>query len=136
MRGTEEIFYEGGPAKADLVINLLLGLTLIGIPFALGAIVRAIWLRFFISNRRVSITGGWLGKDRTDIAYSQIKEVRSVSRGFGAWGDMVLVLLDGSTLEMRSVPNYRDVEAYLIRSLANAKAKSKTFDEKYTQGFS
>ena len=34
-------------------------------------------------------------------------------RGFGAWGDMVLVLNDGSRLEMRSVPRFREVEAYI-----------------------
>ena len=42
----EETFYEGGPARGDLIFNLLLGLTLIGLPFAVGAIVRAVWLRF------------------------------------------------------------------------------------------
>jgi hypothetical protein len=45
--------------------------------------------------------------------YSQIREVRSVPRGFGAWGDMVLVLTDGTKLEMRSVPNFRAVETYI-----------------------
>ena len=50
----EDTFYEGGPAKGDLIFNLLLGLTLIGIPFAVGAIVRAVWLRFKITSRRKS----------------------------------------------------------------------------------
>ena len=31
----EEIFYEGGPAKGDLIINLLAGLTLLGLPLVL-----------------------------------------------------------------------------------------------------
>jgi len=61
----ESVFYEGGPAKGDLVFNLLLGLTLIGIPFAVGAIVRALWLRFRITSRRIEVNGGWLGRDRT-----------------------------------------------------------------------
>ena len=97
----ESVFYEGGPAKGDLVFNLLLGLTLIGIPFAVGAIVRALWLRFRITSRR------------TQVVYSQIREVRSVPRGFGLWGDMVLVLNDGSKLEMRSVPGFRELETYI-----------------------
>ena len=27
----EEVFYEGGPAKGDLIINLLAGLTILGL---------------------------------------------------------------------------------------------------------
>ena len=109
----ESVFYEGGPAKGDLIFNLVLGLTLIGIPFAIGAIVRAFWLRFRITSRRIEVNGGWLGRDRTQVVYSQIREVRSVPRGFGLWGDMVLVLNDGSKLEMRAVPGFRDLEAYI-----------------------
>ncbi|AFY28484.1 hypothetical protein Cyagr_1308 [Cyanobium gracile PCC 6307] len=109
----ETVFYEGGPAKGDLIVNLLFGLTLIGIPFAVGAIVRALWLRFRITSRRISVSGGWLGRDRTQVVYSQIREVRSVPRGFGAWGDMVVVLNDGAKLEMRAVPRFRELEAYI-----------------------
>ena len=109
----ESVFYEGGPARGDLIFNLLLGLTLIGIPFAVGAIVRALWLRFRITSRRIEVNGGWMGRDRTQVVYSQIREVRCVPRGFGAWGDMVLVLSDGARLEMRSVPRFREIEAYI-----------------------
>ncbi len=109
----ETVFYEGGPAKGDLLVNLIFGLTLIGIPFAVGAIVRALWLRFRITSRRISVSGGWLGRDRTQVVYSQIREVRSVPRGFGAWGDMVLVLSDGARLEMRAVPRFRELEAFI-----------------------
>ena len=109
----EETFYEGGPARGDLIFNLLLGLTLIGLPFAVGAIVRAVWLRFNITSRRISVTGGWMGRDRSQVVFSQVREVRSVSRGFGAWGDMVLVLTDGSRLELRSVPRFRELEAFI-----------------------
>ena len=101
----EEVFYAGGPAKGDLITNLLFGLTLIGIPFAVGAIVRAVWLRFRITSRRVEVSGGWLGRDRSQVVYSQIREVRSVARSLGFWGDMVLVLNDGTKLEMRAVPH-------------------------------
>ena len=114
----EDVFYEGGPAWGDLVTNLLFGLTLIGIPFAVGAIVRALWLRFRITSRRVTVSGGWLGRDRSQVVYSQIKEVRSVARGLGFWGDMVLVLTDGSKLEMRAMPRYREVESYINERIA------------------
>ena len=114
----EEVFYEGGPAKGDLITNLLFGLTLIGIPFAVGALVRALWLRFRITSRRVEVSGGWLGRDRTQVVYSQIREVRSVARGFGFWGDMVLVLNDGMKLEMRAVPRYKEAEAFIEQRIA------------------
>ena len=109
----ESVYYEGGPARGDLVLSLLIGLTLIGLPIAVGAIVRALWLRYRITSRRISVSGGWLGRDRTQVVYSQIREVLSVPRGFGAWGDMVLVLNDGSRLEMRSVPRFRELEAFI-----------------------
>jgi hypothetical protein len=131
----ETVYYEGGPARGDLILSLLIGLTLIGLPIAIGAIVRALWLRFRITSRRISVSGGWLGRDRTQVVYSQISEVLSVPRGFGAWGDMVLVLNDGSRLEMRSVPRFREVEAYIEErrqarsSAATTKPPSSGFGE-------
>ena len=132
----EDTFYEGGPAKGDLIFNILLGFTLIALPFTVGAIVRALWLRFRITSRRVSVSGGWMGKDRSQVVYSQIREVRSVPRGFGAWGDMVLVLTDGSRLELRSMPRFREVEAYIeerIKSRTESKASSS--DNTPSKGF-
>ena len=128
----EDVPYDGGPAKGDLIFNLLLGVTLIGLPFTIGAIVRAVWLRFRITSRRISVTGGWMGKEKTQVVYSQIKEVRSVSRGFGAWGDMVLVLNDGARLEMRSVPSFRETEAYILERMA---ARSSAPADKPVEGF-
>ena len=128
----EDVHYDGGPAKGDLIFNLLLGVTLIGLPFTIGAIVRAVWLRFRITSRRISVTGGWMGKEKTQVVYSQIKEVRSVSRGFGAWGDMVLVLNDGARLEMRSVPSFRETEAYILERMA---ARSAAPADKPVEGF-
>ncbi|AII42621.1 ribonuclease P [Synechococcus sp. KORDI-100] len=128
----EQVHYEGGPARGDLIFNLLLGFTLIALPFTVGAIVRAIWLRFCITSRRVSVSGGWLGRDKTQVVYSQIKEVRSVPRGFGAWGDMVLVLSDGARLELRSVPRFRDVETYILERIAE---RQSTPEQKPVEGF-
>ena len=128
----EDVHYEGGPARGDLVFNILLGFTLIGLPFTIGAVVRALWLRFRITTWRVSVSGGWMGKEKTQVVYSQIKEVRTVPRGFGAWGDMVLVLNDGARLEMRSVPNFRDIEAFILERIA---ARAASPAEKPVEGF-
>ena len=132
----EDTFYEGGPAKGDLIFNILLGFTLIALPFTVGAIVRALWLRFRITSRRVSVSGGWMGKDRSQVVYSQIREVRSVPRGFGAWGDMVLVLTDGSRLELRSMPRFREMEAYIEERIKNRPgSKAPSSDNTPTKGF-
>ena len=128
----EDVHYEGGPAKGDLILNVLLGFTLIGLPFTIGAIVRAVWLRFRITSRRISVCGGWMGNDKTQVVYSQISEVRTVPRGFGAWGDMVLVLNDGARLEMRSLPRFREVEAYILKRINK---RSSTSTDKSVEGF-
>ena len=134
MKTTSEvIFYEGGPAKVDLIINLLAGTTLVGLPFTFGAIVRALWLRYKITNRRVSVNGGWFGRDQNQVVYKQIKEIRSVPRGFGFYGDMVLVLKDGTKLEMRSVPNFRDTETFIHNQIHINASKAPLKD---VQGFS
>ncbi|MBW4496530.1 MAG: PH domain-containing protein [Oscillatoria princeps RMCB-10] len=114
----EETYYEGGPHVGDLIINILLGFTIICLPLTVGAIVRALWLRYRITNRRISVTGGWMGRDRSDIIYAEIAKVITVPRGLGAWGDMVLTLKDGSRLELRAVPKFRDVYAYINDKLS------------------
>ncbi len=125
----ESIWYEGGPARGDLIVGLILCLTLVGLPLGVGAIVRALWLRYRITSRRIEVNGGWLGRERSQVVYSQIREVRSVPRGWGSWGDMVLVLNDGSKLEMRSVPRFRELETYIVerRRDRGGKARSAGF---------
>ncbi|BAY34340.1 hypothetical protein NIES37_00260 [Tolypothrix tenuis PCC 7101] len=109
----EEIYYEGGPHVGDLILNLLFGLTVIGIPLTVGAIVRALWLRYRITDRRVTVIGGWMGRDRTDVIYAEIVKIVKVPRAIGLWGDMVVTLRNGSRLEMRAIPNFREVYEYI-----------------------
>jgi len=116
----EDVYYEGGPHVGDLIFNLLLGFTVICIPLSVGAIARAVWLRYRITNRRISVRGGWRGRDRSDIVYSQIAKVVTVPRGLGAWGDMVVTLKDGSRLELRAVPKFRDVYNFINEQLSPA----------------
>ena len=133
ISSNEETFYEGRPASSDLIINLMAGLTLIGLPFTFGALVRALWVRYKITTRRISVTGGWLGRDKTQVVYSQIAEIRAIPRGLGAYGDMVLVLKDGARLEMRSLPNFRETESYILEKIE--KLPTNKLD-KDVQGFS
>jgi len=109
----EEVYYEGGPHIGDLILNSFLALTIFFIPLTIGAIVRALWLRFRITSRRVTVNGGWFGRNRTDLVYSEISEVSVIPRGLGFWGDMMIVLKDGSRIELKSLPKFRDIEAYI-----------------------
>jgi hypothetical protein len=109
----EETFYEGGPHIGDLIFHLFLSVFIVFIPLAVGSVVRAIWLRYKITDRRISVIGGWMGKDRTDLVYSEITDALTIPRGLGFWGDMVVILKDGSKLELRSVPRYRELYDYI-----------------------
>jgi hypothetical protein len=109
----EETFYEGGPHIGDLLFHIFLSIFVVFIPLAVGAVVRAIWLRYKITDRRISVVGGWMGRDRTDLIYSEIVDALTIPRGLGFWGDMVVTLKDGSRLEMRSLPRYREVYDYI-----------------------
>ena len=120
----ETSFYEGGPHIGDLIINILLGFTVICLPLTVGAIVRAIWLRYKFTDRRISVTGGWMGRDRTDIVYAEIIKINKMPRGIGIWGDIVVTLRDKSRLELRAVPQFREVYDYIAERTAAKTGRS------------
>jgi len=128
----EVTFYEGGPAKSDLIINLLAGFTILGLPFTFAAIVRALWLRYKISDKRITIEGGWFGRNKTQVSLSNINEIRSVPRGFGSYGDMVLILNDGSKVEMKSLPLFREKQEFIELNITK-KSQQQNLGE--VQGF-
>ncbi|NEN95303.1 MAG: PH domain-containing protein [Moorea sp. SIO1F2] len=120
----EDVFYEGGPHRGDLIISILLAFTIIFIPLTVAAIVRALWLRYRITSRRISITGGWRGRDRSDVIYSEISKIATVPRGIGTWGDIVVTLKDGSRLEMRAIPRFREIYDYIAERAADKTGKA------------
>ena len=128
----EESFYVGGPAQSDIVINLFAGLTLLGLPFTFAALVRALWLRYKITNKRITIDGGWFGKNKTQVSLSNIEEIRSIPRGFGSYGDMVLILKDGSKVEMKSLPLFREKQKFIEDNMLKRSQKS---DHNQVEGF-
>lgn len=119
----EEIYYEGGPHVGDLIVGILLAPTVICLPLTIGAFVRSLWLRYRITDRRIGVTGGWMGRDRVEIIYSDIAKVVTVPRGLGLWGDMVLTLRDGSRIEMRSVPKFRELYDFINERLSERAKK-------------
>ena len=109
----ESTFYEGGPHIGDLIINILLGFTVICLPLTVGAVVRSIWLRYRVTDRRISVTGGWRGRDRSDIIYAEITKIARMPRGIGFWGDLVVTLQDGSRLELLAMPKFKEIADYI-----------------------
>ncbi len=83
MAISEDVYYEGGPHVGDLIFNIALAFTIICIPLTVGAIVRSLWLRYRITSRRISITGGWMGRDRTD--HDLFRDCQSCHRSARAW---------------------------------------------------
>ena len=128
----EESFYEGGPAKSDLIINLFAAFTLLGLPFTFAALVRALWLRYKITDKRITIDGGWFGKNKTQVSLSNIEEIRSIPRGFGSYGDMVLILNDGSKVEMKSLPLFREKQKFIEENMVK---RSQTLNFNEVEGF-
>jgi hypothetical protein len=113
----ETLFFEGPPSKSELVIPTLSILTVIGIiPFA-AALSRQFWVKYKITSRRISVQSGFNGGDFTEIVYSDIVNLKYVFRGSNEVGDMVIELRDGAKLEMRFVPQFKDVYKFIMDKL-------------------
>ncbi|KAG5059401.1 hypothetical protein JHK87_000430 [Glycine soja] len=110
----ETIFFDGGAHYGDLAANLLLGFTLLWLPLTLAAVSRAMFLRYRFTNLRVTVISGLSGQDRSDFAYSVIKDVQVVPRFIGEWGDVVITLKDGTKVDLRSVPKFREISKYCL----------------------
>ncbi|XP_077251517.1 NAD(P)-linked oxidoreductase superfamily protein [Tasmannia lanceolata] len=110
----ELIFFDGGAHYGDLIINLLLGFTLLWLPLTLAAVSRAFFLRYRFSNLRVTVISGLTGQERSDFSYRVIKDVQVVPRFIGEWGDIVITLKDGTKVDLRSVPKFREISEYCL----------------------
>ncbi|KAA8529449.1 hypothetical protein F0562_033752 [Nyssa sinensis] len=110
----ETIFFDGGAHYGDLIANLLLGFTLLWLPLTLAAVFRAFYLRYRFTNLRVTVISGLTGQDRSDFSYKVIKDVQVVPRFIGEWGDIVITLQDGTKVDLRSVPKFREIAKYCL----------------------
>ncbi|KAK2994650.1 hypothetical protein RJ640_007831 [Escallonia rubra] len=127
----ETIFFDGGAHYGDLLANLLLGFTLVWLPLTLAAVFRAFYLRYRFTNLRVTVISGLTGQDRSDFSYKVIKDVQVVPRFIGEWGDVIITLKDGTKVDLRSVPKFREIAKYCL-SIAD---KSDVLTEKGPKGF-
>lgn len=74
---------------------------------------------------------GLTGQDRSDFSYKVIKNVQVVPRFVGEWGDIVITLKDGTKVDLRSVPKFREIAQYCL-SMAG---QSSVLKESEAKGF-
>lgn len=109
----EEVFMEVRPNWTELIVPTVSILTVIGIIPFIGSVARQVWVRYKLTNRRISITSGFQGKDLTEIIYRDISKVRFVRR-LGGTGDMVLWLKDEAKIELRTVPELDKIFEFIM----------------------
>jgi len=120
--GTEKILYEGPPARGEVVANVLMSWTVVWLPLTIQAAGRALWSSYKITDKRVCvISNSPLRKERTDVPMEQIKDVISIGRGIGAWGDMVITLRNDEKIELRSLPNFKELEGEIKQRMYKEK---------------
>mmetsp|Transcript_61262 Transcript_61262/g.126548 ORF Transcript_61262/g.126548 Transcript_61262/m.126548 type:complete len:201 (-) Transcript_61262:4087-4689(-) len=120
----EKIFFEGPPSKLELVIPFFSIITVIGlIPFV-ASLVRQFWVRYRITNRRISVDSGFGGNSRVEIVYRDIKEVNYISRFGGKMADVVVVLKDDAQLELRSLPEWEENLDFIQKNIDLNKKKN------------
>lgn len=110
----ETVYFDGGAHYGDLLANLVLGLTILWLPLTLAAVSRAFNLRYRFTNLRVTVISGITGEDRSDFSYKVIKDVQVVPRFIGEWGDIIITLRDGTKVDLRSVPKFREIAKYCL----------------------
>lgn len=62
----------------------------------------------------MTVISGLTGEDRSDFSYKVIKDVQVVPRLIGEWGDIIITLKDGTKVDLRSVPKFREIAKYCL----------------------
>jgi hypothetical protein len=119
--GPEEIMYEGPPARGEVFANVAMSWTIVWVPLTIAAVGRALWVNYKITDKRVAILStSPLRTERTDVPMDEIVDVIAVGRGIGLWGDMVITLKNQEKIELRSLPNFKDIEAHIRARMGTA----------------
>ena len=128
----ETLYFESGPHMGDLAVNVALGTTLVWLPLSIAAVGRAAFVKYRFTDRRLSaITTAPWKNEQVDAAYEDVVDVKSIGRGVGYWGDMVVTLRNGDKVEMRALPKFRELQTYILerrdalKGSAGGKAKVK-----------
>jgi hypothetical protein len=103
-----------------------MGATIVYLPLTIAAIGRYAWITIRFTNKRISIVNtSPLFKGVQELAYGQIKEVRSAPRAFDAWGDVVIFLkgAGGGTVELTGLERHREIVAYINERVEEARRR-------------
>ncbi|CAC27005.1 hypothetical protein [Guillardia theta] len=103
---TEKVFFQGPPSKYELIIPFLSILTVVGIIPFLATLMRQFWVKYTITNRRICVDSGFMGKEHVEIVYRDVKKINYITRFGGKFADVVVKLNDGTQLELRSLPQW------------------------------
>ena len=120
----ETVFLETSPSRSELIIPTISILTVIGIIPFIASVARAVWVKYKVTSRRISVVSGFQGKDQTEIIYRDVEFMKYVRRLGGA-ADVVFTLKDGAKLEIRSMPEFDSVYEYVLSRL-DEKAREKS----------
>lgn len=101
----------------ELVVPTISILTVIGLFPFIGAVARAIWVRYKITSRRIAVTSGFQGKDQTEIIYRDIDMIKYVRR-LGDSADVVITLKDGAKIEIRSLPQFDEAYKFIMDNVS------------------
>lgn len=74
----------------------------------------------------MTVISGLTGEDRSDFSYKVIKDVQVVPRFVGEWGDIIITLKDGTKVDLRSVPKFREVAKYCLSMAQKADGLKET----------
>eukprot|EP01025_Chloroclados_australasicus_P045818 TRINITY_DN5041_c0_g1_i1.p3 TRINITY_DN5041_c0_g1~~TRINITY_DN5041_c0_g1_i1.p3 ORF type:complete len:254 (+),score=40.96 TRINITY_DN5041_c0_g1_i1:111-872(+) len=132
----ETVYFEGGPHVGDLITNVVMGATLVWIPLTIASVTRAAFVKYRFTDKRLTVTtdAPWK-KEESNVAYQQVKDVQTVNRGLGLWGDMVVTLADNSKVEIRSLPQHSDLKQYILARRDALLGTAEDLDEpKWTGG--
>ena len=111
----ETVYFESGPHPGDAGVNVALAITLVWIPLTLAALGRAAFVRYRFTDRRLSVSTSAPWKaEQLDADYRDVADVRTVGRGVGLWGDMLVVLNNGDKVELRAVPRFLELRQYVL----------------------
>eukprot|EP00931_Biecheleriopsis_adriatica_P019646 TRINITY_DN1333_c0_g2_i1.p1 TRINITY_DN1333_c0_g2~~TRINITY_DN1333_c0_g2_i1.p1 ORF type:complete len:242 (+),score=51.17 TRINITY_DN1333_c0_g2_i1:45-728(+) len=110
----EEIFWEGPPSSTEMLAPFLSCLVVIGIIPFLASVNRQFRVKYKVTNKRISVSGGWDGKDVTEFSYQEIYEMKYGLRWFGYCADMRINLRDGAKVELFGFLNFEENYNYIL----------------------
>ncbi|CAK0846322.1 unnamed protein product [Prorocentrum cordatum] len=113
----EKTFWEGPPSSTEVFAPLLSCLVVIGIVPFIASVNRQFRVKYKITDRRVSVSGGWDGKDVTEFSYQEIYEMKYGMRWLGYCADMRINLRDGAKVELFGLLNFYQNYEYIYNRI-------------------